>query len=109
MSDSLKIVLVVLILVAMFVCPVFFDGKEEKNTPHDYFYEIGEIDYSLKSKYGLLPEDALSIIYCYLFEDEDDYYPVSEEELHNAYNVIYHYYYDTKDIAQRGMDDFRDD
>ena len=61
------------------------------------------MDSSLKSEYGMTPEDALEILECYLLEDEEDYYPIPKDKLENAYSVMHDYYYDTKDIAYHGI------
>lgn len=103
MSDKFLIPLCIIALLLFLFDPFFNDDNTEGPDPIACLSEIENMDISLNAEYGMYVEEALSILECYLLEDEDDYYPVSEQELENAYSVVSSYYFDTKEIASEFM------
>ena len=62
--------------------------------------EIMDLEFDIKHKYGISPEDAI-----HLLEDYTDGEPVTRKDLNNAIWAISQYYYDSLEIIS-GIDDY---
>lgn len=91
LGDTLAVILI-LFSIAFGIYSAFSDDPPESPTSSEYLSILEYLNSDISSECGIDPETALSILEAYIYQDTDDYIPVSQDDAESALEALRIYY-----------------